>query len=105
MPNEINSQNSEIFQQLSEQEQEIASGGCSQNAPLGMLLYQQTDIMSYANSETKFSDGDSEFSNSQTSLYSLSEKTFLFIPFFGSGRSRKKMARSFNNILFRLLGL
>lgn len=89
MSEEINVQNSQLFQPLSEQEQEIATGGCFQHSPSGMFLYQQTDMMSYANSETKISDGESEFYNSQTSFYRLSEITLLFIPFFGGNRRNR----------------
>jgi hypothetical protein len=87
---------SELFQKLSEQEQETVFGGCYNHLPFGMFFYQQRNIQSDANIETKFSDSDSEFSNRITSVYSLSETTFLFIPFFGGSRGSRSVFNGSN---------
>jgi hypothetical protein len=106
MHDHIKSNETKLFIQLSEQEQETVSGGCSNNLPFGMFLYQQRDILSYANSETKFSTNDGQFSHNQTSLYSLSETTFLFSPLFGGGggrrRNRSRKGNSFLASIFNL---
>ncbi|MEI6444102.1 MAG: hypothetical protein WCO29_13490 [Nostocales cyanobacterium ELA583] len=78
---------SELFQQLSEKEQESITGGYS-----GIFLSKQTDIVSYSSIETKISGGGLDLYNKQTSFYSLSEKILLFIPFFGgNGRNRTRL--------------
>ncbi|AFZ60339.1 hypothetical protein H6G54_14740 [Anabaena cylindrica FACHB-243] len=102
MFNQINGQKDQLFQQLSEQEQEIASGGCSQYSPSGMFVYQEKNVLSYANNNTKISDGVSELYNEQTSFYSLTEKILFWLPFNGGSRRNRN---GFNNNMNWLISL
>ncbi|MDJ0795513.1 MAG: hypothetical protein QNJ51_01550 [Calothrix sp. MO_167.B12] len=70
MSYQIKSKNPELFTEVSEYEQEAAAGGLSVS-----LFQQETEILSFANSQTSASRGDINISSSQTSLYSLSQKT------------------------------
>lgn len=94
MSENIQVQNSSLFRQLSEKEQEAISGGSSNYLPSGILLYQQKNIQSIASVETNISDGDSELSHNITSVYNLSETRFLFIPFFMISKLNRSLANS-----------
>ncbi|MDM9382740.1 hypothetical protein QUB80_18775 [Chlorogloeopsis sp. ULAP01] len=63
--------NSDLFTDLSEQEQEIATGGYS-------FFIQKTDINSFANDESSLSDGSVSFSSKKSAAYNLSQVTFGF---------------------------
>jgi hypothetical protein len=99
MSQKINTQNTPLFQNLSDKEQETVTGGNSHHSPMGVIFYQEQQLLSYANTETNFSDGVNQFSHSETALYSLSNKRFLFIPLFRLGNSRKTNKSSMNILL------
>ncbi|MBD2145528.1 hypothetical protein [Sphaerospermopsis sp. FACHB-1194] len=102
MSNQINPKKSELFQELSEQEQELAHGGS--HSPVGMLFYQETDTLSYANNEIEFSDGEGTFDNSQTTFYKSTERTLWFIPLVidDSSGERNRSLNGILSLLFRL---
>ncbi len=70
MSNQIQPTTTKLFTEISEYEQETATGGLS-------FSFSQTEknILSYANSQISISKGDTSISSNQTSLYSLSQKT------------------------------
>jgi hypothetical protein len=71
MSEDIKTPKSELFYDLSEQEQESVVGGISYYS----LDIQKTDIYSYALNETNFSDGNKNFSTKQQTGYLLSQIT------------------------------
>ncbi len=99
MPNEINTENPQLFQQLLEQEQELISGGGSNNLPSGIIFFRQTNIINYATSQIKFSNNELQFSSNQTSFSSFSETTFLFIPSSGGGRRNRAGRININQLM------
>jgi hypothetical protein len=90
--------NSEIFVELSEEEQEITIGGRSSS--LYDFVIKKTDIVTFANHENNFSDGVHNISSKQQTGYSLSEVTFGFN---FSGLRRRKYGLSGLEILRRLI--
>jgi hypothetical protein len=89
---------SELFVDLSEQEQEIATGGRSSS--LYDFVIKKTDIVTFANNENNFSDGAQNISSKQQTGYSLSEVTFGFNL---SGLRGRKNGLSGLEILRRLI--
>ncbi len=67
---------SDLLVDLSEKEQEIATGGRSSS--LYDFVIKKTDIVTFANNENNFSDGVNNVSSKQQTGYSLSEVTFGF---------------------------
>ena len=70
MSNQIQPTKTELFTEISEYEQETATGG-------RFLSFSQTEtsILSFANSQISISTGNTSISSNQTSLYSFSQKT------------------------------
>lgn len=104
MPNEINTKDSQLFQPLSEQEQEIIYGGRSYSQfPFFLNLLK---ISSSAKSQISFSDGSENTAINQEANYTSTELTIgMDSSFLGGGRGRRKN-RSLNNffsLLFWLL--
>ncbi|MEA5576397.1 hypothetical protein [Anabaena sp. UHCC 0451] len=104
MPNEINTQDSPLFQSLSEQEQEIIYGGRSYSQyPFFLHLLK---VSSSAKSQISFSDGSENTSINQESNYTSTELTIgMDSSFLGSGRGRRKNSslNDFFSLLFWLL--
>ncbi|MDZ8053119.1 MAG: CTB family bacteriocin [Aulosira sp. ZfuVER01] len=71
MSNYIEPRNSELFIELSEQQQEAAAGGLD-------FVFQQTNIASFASNEINISDGISSISYKNQSGYTLSQTTIGF---------------------------
>ncbi|KOP27424.1 hypothetical protein AMR41_05360 [Hapalosiphon sp. MRB220] len=67
---------SDLLVDLSEKEQEIATGGRSSS--LYDFVIKKTDIVTFANNENNFSDGGNNISSKQQTGYALSEVTFGF---------------------------
>lgn len=67
---------SDLLVDLSEKEQEIATGGRSSS--LYDFVIKKTDIVTFANNENNVSDGVNNISSKQQTGYSLSEVTFGF---------------------------
>lgn len=63
--------NSDLFLELSEQEQEMVCGGLD-------FFIQKTDITSLANHEYNISEGSTGVSSKQNALYNYSQITFGF---------------------------
>ncbi|WP_414586835.1 hypothetical protein [Scytonema sp. PCC 10023] len=104
--------NSELFTDVSEQEQEAMCGGRSSSSlNLYDLVIQMTNIRSFASSEATFSDGTSSGSSRQQSGYTLSQLSFGFSGggFNGGGRRKRKSkslgGADFLNMLFGLLSV
>jgi hypothetical protein len=97
--NYIEENKSELFIELSEQEQEVVAGGYD-------VLLQKTDIATYGNNETTASDGARTFSSKSQTAYILSQITigFNLAPFFQVDRNRgRRSSLSSLNFLYRLL--
>ncbi|BAZ21390.1 hypothetical protein NIES4073_22680 [Kalymmatonema gypsitolerans NIES-4073] len=107
MRKQIEPKNSELFLDLSEEKQEIVTGGGSSSIGLYNFVLQMTNIRTFANSEATFSDGSSSTSYKQETGYMLSQLTFGFSG--GGGRRGRKSKNlgggSFLNMLFGLLSL
>ncbi|MCP6761253.1 MAG: hypothetical protein NHB32_21530 [Fischerella sp. CENA71] len=88
---------SELFVDLSEQEQEIATGGRSSS--LFDFFVKRTNIVTFANYENNFSDGVHNITSKQQTGYSLSELTFGF----SFGKSGRKYGLSGLEVLRRLI--
>ncbi|WP_276746195.1 hypothetical protein [Chlorogloeopsis fritschii] len=93
-------QNSDLFIDLSEHEQEKATGGYS-------FFIQRTDINSSASDESTLSNGSVNYSYKQSAAYNLSQVTFGFNldSLLGEGTiSRvRKYGLSPLNLIYRLL--
>lgn len=71
MSKQIKLENSKLFIELSEQEQEGVSGGFS-------FFLQQTDISTFANNKSTLSENFNSVSSGQETGYKLSQFTFAF---------------------------
>jgi hypothetical protein len=93
MSHHINRENSELFIDLSGQEQEAASGGSSPY-PLDIydFYFHKKDVVSFANIESNISNGDISVSSKQQSGYMLSELSFGFS--LGARRSSRRSSGS-----------
>ncbi|WP_143288112.1 hypothetical protein [Calothrix rhizosoleniae] len=96
MSNQIQPTKTELFTEISEYEQETATGGISFS-----FSHSEKNILSYANSQINISRGDTSISSNQTSLYSLSQKTTSITIDFGDNY-RSSVSRM---PALRLLGL
>ncbi|WP_414550147.1 hypothetical protein [Anabaena sp. CCY 0017] len=72
MTNNIKSKESELFLDLSNQQQEKVSGGNFE-----FMFFQQTDILSFANSAINIVEGSLGISVSNQALYQFSQKTLI----------------------------
>jgi hypothetical protein len=93
--------NPELFQDLSESEQETAGGGFF-NSPLMMryVFLQDTNIYTRGRSLVNISDGNFIGSALNETEYKLNQTTFVMAEFFG-GRNRRQNRGS--NFLSRLM--
>lgn len=112
MSNNLETQNFELFVGLSEEEQETVTGGGRSSMGLYDFIIKMTNIRTFANSETTYSDGIHSGSSSQQTGYMLSELSFGFSGggFNGGGGRRQRKSKglgsgSFLNMLFGLLSL
>ncbi|BAY49450.1 hypothetical protein SAMD00079811_70790 [Scytonema sp. HK-05] len=105
--------NSELFTDVSGEEQEAMCGGRSSSSlDLYDLVIQMTNIRSFASSEATYSDGTSSVSSRQQSGYMLSQLSFGFSGggLNGGGGRRKRKSKglssaNFLNMLFGLMSL
>ncbi|BAY93578.1 MULTISPECIES: hypothetical protein [unclassified Tolypothrix] len=106
MSHNIQQQKSELFIDVSEQEQEVLSGGRS-SSPFGLfyLFYQNTNILTSGSSEVNISLGNSIGSAKSQSAYQFSQTTLIFAAFFGSGNRRSSWLRGGSNFLSSIMGL
>jgi hypothetical protein len=95
--NHIEPNNSELFIELSEQEQEAVAGGYD-------VFLQKTDMATYGNNETTASDGARSFSSKNQTAYMLSQITigFNLDSLFGGRNSVRRSGLSPLTLLFRL---
>jgi hypothetical protein len=112
MLDNLQKQSSDLFTDLSETEQESISGGFTYPAfGLSNIFLQRTEIASFANNSSNYSDGIRSFSSRQESGYSLSQTSFGFNidDFSGSGGRRGRIAKRrrqyFLNMLFQMLSI
>ncbi len=107
MSKQIETKNSELFIELSEEEQESVTGGGGSSLGLYNFVMELTNIRTFANSEATFSDGSNSTSYKQQTGYALSQLSFGFNG--GGGRRKRKSkglsSASFLNMLFGLLSL
>jgi hypothetical protein len=107
MSNNLERKNFELFVGLSEEDQETVTGGGRSSIGLYDFVIQMTNIRTFANSETTYSDGIHSGSSRQQTGYMLSELSFGFNG--GGGRRQRKSkglgGGSFLNMLFGLLSL
>jgi hypothetical protein len=98
MSNHIEPNNSELFLELSEQEQETVSGGYD-------VFLQKTDIATFANHEANYSDGVNSTSSKSQTGYTLSQFTigFNLDSLFGGTNSVRRSGLSRLTLLYRLL--
>ncbi|MBW4592287.1 MAG: CTB family bacteriocin [Brasilonema angustatum HA4187-MV1] len=103
MSNDITPKNCELLTDLSDQEQEVVSGGRSRSSfELRDLFFQRTNIRSSANSGFNTSLNGASFSDHSGYMYSqttLSIGSFLL----GNGRGRKSRGLSGSDFLSFLL--
>ncbi|MBN3883099.1 MAG: hypothetical protein V7K64_07210 [Nostoc sp.] len=99
MSNNIKHQNTELFIDLSEEDQEIVSAGSlfsSLNSD-GFFV-QRTNIETFATNESNISDGNYSFSTKQETGYALSQTTIGFSG--NSGQGGRRSSLSFCDKLF-----
>jgi hypothetical protein len=107
MSDHIETENSDLFINLSEKEQESISGGGS-SSPLEMsyMLYQTTNIYTRASNEMNISQGNLSISSKNQAEYQFSQTTFILSSLFGGGggrrRNRRKRGNSFLASIFNL---
>jgi hypothetical protein len=107
MSDHIETENSDLFINLSEKEQESISGGGS-SSPLEMsyMLYQTTNIYTRASNEMNISQGNSSGYVRNETEYQFSQTTFILSSLFGGGgsrrRNRRKRGNSFLASIFNL---
>jgi len=79
MSDDIQNQSVELFFDLSEEEQEPVSGGfLTPGFGIFNMFFQRTEIASFANIESNYSDGIRNMSSKQESGYKLSQVTIGF---------------------------
>jgi hypothetical protein len=107
MSDHIETENSDLFINLSEKEQESISGGGS-SSPLEMsyMLYQTTKIYTRASNEMNISQGNSSGYVRNETEYQFSQTTFILSSLFGGGggrrRNRSRKGNSFLASIFNL---
>lgn len=107
MSDHIETENSDLFINLSEKEQESISGGGS-SSPLEMfdIFYQTTNIYSKANNDVNISQGNLSISSKNQAEYQFSQTTFILSSLFGGGggrrRNRSRKGNSFLASIFNL---
>ncbi|MBD2596176.1 hypothetical protein H6G74_17855 [Nostoc spongiaeforme FACHB-130] len=106
----LEDKSSELFIDLSEKEQEPIKGGFSYpGLSLYNMFFQRTEIASFANINSTYSDGIRSFSSQQQTGYRLSQVTFgLSGGEFGGGRRGRKARRRRQyllNMLFELMSM
>lgn len=91
MSDHIETENSDLFINLSEKEQESISGGGS-SSPLEMsyMLYQTTKIYTRASNEMNISQGNSSGYVRNETEYQFSQTTFILSSLFGGGGGRRR---------------
>ncbi|WP_051289481.1 hypothetical protein [Dolichospermum circinale] len=106
MSDHIEIENSDLFINLSEKEQESISGGRSSSLPLEMsyMFYQNTNIYTRGSNEMNISQGDSSGYVRNETEYQFSQTTFILSSLFGGGggrrRNRRKRGNSFLASIF-----
>jgi hypothetical protein len=97
MTKHIEVESSQLFTELSEQEQELASGGYD-------LFLQKTDIATYGNNQTSIYDGNRSFSAKSQTAYMLSQITIglNLSTLFGDRNRGRRSGLSPLNFLYRL---
>ncbi|MBO1046331.1 MAG: hypothetical protein HEQ10_00555 [Dolichospermum sp. DEX182a] len=86
MSDHIKTENSNLFINLSEKQQESISGGRS-SSPFEMfyMFYQNTNIYSRASSDINISQGNLGISLKNEAEYRFSQTTFILSSLFGGG--------------------
>ena len=108
MSDHIEIENSDLFINLSEKEQESISGGGSSSSPLETfdIFYQTTNISTRGMSEMNVSQGNSSGYVRNETEYQFSQTTFILSSLFGGGgsrrRNRRKRGNSFLASIFNL---
>lgn len=108
MSDHIETENSDLFINLSEKEQESISGGRSLSLPLEMsyMFYQTTNIYTRGSNEMNISQGNSSGYVRNETEYQFSQTTFILSSLFGGGgsrrRNRRKRGNSFLASIFNL---
>jgi len=99
MSDHIETENSDLFINLSEKEQESISGGGSSYSPLEMsyMLYQTTNIYTRASNEMNISQGNLSISSKNQAEYQFSQTTFILSSLFGGGGGRRRNRRKRGN--------
>lgn len=106
MSDHIKTENSNLFINLSEKQQESISGGRS-SSPFEMfyMFYQNTNIYSRASNEVNISQGNLGISSRNEAEYQFSQTTFILSSLFGGGGgggSRRNKRRRGNSFLSRI---
>ncbi|MBD2298259.1 hypothetical protein H6G80_09025 [Nostoc sp. FACHB-87] len=105
MSSDIQTQKPELFLDISEQQQEIISGGRSRYSGLSIynLFFQKTDIETFANSAITISGSNGGISSVQQTGYKFSQITLGLS--LGGRRSRRISKKSLGllDILFSLI--
>ena len=106
MSDHIETENSDLFINLSEKEQESISGGGSSSSPLEVsyMFYQNTNISTRGMSEMNVPQGNSSGYVRNETEYQFSQTTFILSSLFGGGggrrRNRRKRGNSFLASIF-----
>jgi hypothetical protein len=105
MSDHIKIENSDLFINVSEKEQESISGGRSSFAsPFGMfyMFYQNTNIYSRASNDINISQGNLGISSRNEDEYQFSQTTFVIASLFGGGGSRRNKRRRGSSLLAKI---
>ncbi|GCL43026.1 hypothetical protein [Dolichospermum planctonicum] len=108
MSDHIEIENSDLFINLSEKEQESISGGGSSSSPLERfdIFYQNINISTRGMSEMNVSQGNSSGYVRNETEYQFSQTTFILSSLFGRGggrrRNRSRKGNSFLASIFNL---
>ncbi|KAB8332878.1 hypothetical protein SD80_013370 [Scytonema tolypothrichoides VB-61278] len=103
MSNDITPKNSELLTDLSEQEQEIVSGGRSSSFELRDFFFQRTNIRSSANSGFNSSQDGVSFGDQSGYMYSQTTMSIGSLILGGGRKRRKSKGSSYNDFLSLLL--
>ena len=97
MSEQIKSQNSELFVELSIQEQECVSGGIlSQPNGSFYLFYNKTNILSKGNSEVNIVQAPFTGTSKNNTEYQFGQTTLIISGFFGDGSFLNGLAGLFS---------
>jgi hypothetical protein len=109
MSDNIKNQNSNLFINLSEKQQESISGGRS-SSPFEMfyMFYQNTNVYTRGISEMSMSQGNLSGTSRNETEYQFSQTTFILSSLFGGGgggnrRNRRRRGNSFLSRIFSFL--